>query len=240
MKKLKIVLVGAQGKMGLEIRELLAKSEHFKALFEPSVAVVREGACEDFKKSTTGFAQISKSDGDIIIDFSSPELARKTLQFATKMEMPLICGVTGLSEADFKSFKVAAKKTSILWAPNMSVGVAVLKAAMSQLTSLKDFDFQIVEAHHNKKKDSPSGTALALQKILQEKVRKNIAPPLSIRGGGIVGDHVVLAMADDEVLEFSHRALKRSVFAKGALVAALWLAKRRNGFFDIEDVIRDA
>jgi 4-hydroxy-tetrahydrodipicolinate reductase len=239
MKKLKLLLVGAQGKMGIEIRDLLISSEHFRALIDPSVALIRSGKCPGFKKTVTSFAQISKTDVDIIVDFSSPELMRKTLQFAVKMEIPLVCGVTGLSESDFKSIKTAAKKTSILWAPNMSLGVAVLKAALEHFSSLQGYDFQIVESHHDQKKDSPSGTAIALQKILEENIRAKVPAPLSIRGGGIVGDHSVLAMSEDEVLEFSHRALKRSVFAKGALMAALWLSKRRNGFFEIEDVIRD-
>jgi 4-hydroxy-tetrahydrodipicolinate reductase len=240
VKKIKLALVGADGKMGQEIRKLLRDSKHFQANFEASVALVTEGSCVDFKKSATSWAQISKSDVDVIVDFSSIEMTRKTLQVAVKMEIPFVSGVTGLTENDFKNMKAAARKTAVLWAPNMSLGFAVLKAALENFSALKNFDFQVIEAHHNKKKDKPSGTAIALQKVLEKNVRGPLPQPLSIRGGGIVGDHLVMAMSDEEVLEFSHRALQRSVFAKGALMAAEWISKRRNGLFEIEDVITNA
>lgn len=233
MRKIKLALVGANGRMGLEFRQLLKNSKAFEA----SVAVVREGVCEDFKKTVQSWNQVEKADVDVIIDFSSPEMMRKSLQFAAKIRAPLVAGVTGLTAADLKAIKTASSKTAVLWSANMSLGIAVLKTTLAHMSQLKDFDFQIVEAHHNKKKDSPSGTAIALQQSLEKAIRRPAPAPVSIRGGGIVGDHTVMAMSDEEVLEFSHFAIHRSVFAKGALKAAEWISKRSNGQYTMEDVI---
>jgi 4-hydroxy-tetrahydrodipicolinate reductase len=236
MRKIKIAIVGANGRMGLEFRQLLRQSN----TFESSVAIVREGLCDDFKKTVNSWSQVSKSDVDVIIDFSTPEMLRKSLQFASRAAVPLVAGVTGLTPADHKALKAASNKTAILWSANMSLGVAILKATLAHFSQLKHFDFQIIEAHHNKKKDSPSGTAIVLQQALEKAIRRSAPKPLSIRGGGIIGDHTVMAMSDEEILEFSHSAIHRSVFAKGALLAAEWISKRSNGQFTMEDVIRGA
>jgi 4-hydroxy-tetrahydrodipicolinate reductase len=233
MKKLNIAVVGANGKMGQEILELLKRH----ATLKPQLAISREG-------KTQGFAQSAKSlnessvEIDVVVEFSSPEMLKKSLQYCLKKKIPLVVGVTGLSPADHKMLKASAQKIAILYAPNMSLGVALLKKALELLSEVKDFDFQIVETHHRNKKDKPSGTANALQKTLEQAVRKKVPTPLSLRLGGVIGDHQVTAASEEEILTFEHRALSRRVFARGALRATEWIVKHSNGYFEMEDVLK--
>jgi 4-hydroxy-tetrahydrodipicolinate reductase len=233
MKKTKLLLVGATGRMGAELVRLAQE----KGDFELSVAISRSRVCQEFKKTAKDISTVSAQDVDIIIDFSSAEQFSKTVNFAKKNKIPLVSGVTGITSAEIKMLKQASAKSAILWAPNMSIGIAVLRNAIKAFEQIKDFDFQIVEAHHSKKKDAPSGTAILLQETLEKAVRQKLPAPLSVRGGGIIGEHDVMAMSEEEVITFSHSAIHRAVFAKGALRAARWLMSRSNGLFCMEDVV---
>jgi 4-hydroxy-tetrahydrodipicolinate reductase len=234
MKKSKVCLVGANGRMGKEITNVLKKNQNLIAQF----AVSRSKSIEGFNKTTKSINDIPAKDVDVIIDFSSPELLKKSIQYASKNGVPIVIGVTGLAETDLKFIKEASKKTAVLYSPNMSIGVAILKACLSHLSEINYFDFQIIESHHKHKKDSPSGTALHLQKSLEKNTRKTIPKPLSIRAGGIIGEHEVLAISDYEKISFKHTALNRAVFAEGSLKAAEWIIKNKNGLFEMEDVLR--
>jgi 4-hydroxy-tetrahydrodipicolinate reductase len=119
----------------------------------------------------------------------------------------------------------------------MSLGVAALAKAIQSLETLKNFDFQVEEFHHSKKKDSPSGTAIFLQSKLEKTVGKKCPHPLSIRGGGIFGVHKIYAMSENEVLCFEHTALNRKLFADGAVTAAIWISSQKKGLYDIQDLI---
>lgn len=118
------------------------------------------------------------------------------------------------------------------------MGVALLRSVFSLLSQVKNFDFQIIEAHHKHKKDSPSGTAISLQSSLEKVIGKKIPAPLSIRAGGIIGEHEILIISNDEKISFKHTALNRSVFAQGALRAAEWIVNCKSGFYSMEDVLR--
>ena len=124
--------------------------------------------------------------------------------------------------------------TPVFYSANMSLGVAALRKAMQVFNYLSDFDFQIVEFHHNQKKDNPSGTALMLQKALPKSSKSK--QPVGVRGGGIFGIHNVYAMSESEIIEFSHTALNRQVFAKGAVKVAKWLHEQKPGrLYTFED-----
>ncbi|MBX2988074.1 MAG: 4-hydroxy-tetrahydrodipicolinate reductase [Bdellovibrionaceae bacterium] len=209
MKKLKVGLWGASGRMGQEVSRLLADARDL-SLAEKSV--------------------------DIWIDFSSPEGFDEILKKAVKAGTPLVSGTTGLSAKQKDALKKAGRKIPVLWASNMSLGVAVLNEAIRLFSRLEGFDFQIEEIHHNRKKDRPSGTALTLQETLREAVGGKIPDVLSMRGGGVFGVHKVWAFSEEEVLMFEHQALNRAVFARGALAAARWLAGRPAGLYHIRDV----
>jgi 4-hydroxy-tetrahydrodipicolinate reductase len=234
MKKIKICLVGAAGRMGKEITEQLRGSSRFEA----TLAIVRKGTVPVFRAAQKNLNGIKAKDIDVVIDFSSPEMLQMTLRFCLREKIPLVTGVTGLSPEHVRALRTAAKKIPILHAPNMSLGVAILKAAIGLLGELKGFDFQIVEAHHRLKKDKPGGTALALHKELERVTQKRWPEPLALRLGGIIGEHKVMAVSQGEVIRLEHEALSRNVFAIGSLKAAEFLAKQGAGFYEMEDVLR--
>lgn len=214
---LKIALVGAGGRMGLEIQKLARVA-----------ALVN--AEKDWKKAVP-------KEVDVVIDFSSPEGLRSALKWCLVHGKPLVSGTTGLGPAQIKELKTAAKKIPILYSGNMSLGIAVFSAMMKSLAAVKDWDFQIEEAHHGQKKDRPSGTALLLQDKLTEIVGNKVPAPQSIRGGGIPGIHTLWAMGPEEALTVTHTAFNRVVFARGALRAAFWLFdKKQAGLYDLSDL----
>lgn len=196
---------------------------------------------------------------DIVIDFTAPAGTRKHLWQAVKHKTPLVIGTTGLSASDEAEIKEAALEVPILYAPNMSVGVNVLLAAIENLASklpAERWDIEIFEAHHKHKVDAPSGTALALgeaaakgRSVALDEVakyarhedntpRKEGDIGFSVaRGGDVVGEHRVFFYAEGERIELSHMATNRTLFAKGALRAAQWLDGKAPGLYSMRDVL---
>ncbi|MEO0337492.1 MAG: 4-hydroxy-tetrahydrodipicolinate reductase, partial [Pseudomonadota bacterium] len=182
-------------------------------------------------------ADLDPSQVDAVIDFSLPDGFVEILNWCEKNQKPLVSGTTGVTDAQLDLMKKAGLKTSVLWSPNMSLGVAVLRKALSVFSEANWFDFAIEEFHHNKKVDRPSGTALHLKKALEENIEREVKEVSALRGGGIYGVHSVFAMSEDEVLEFKHTALNRSVFASGAVKSCEWLLNQQPGVYVLEDVI---
>lgn len=223
-KKLKIGLLGAGGRMGLEIQNLILQIKDFELVYAPSSKDVWND-------------KLAKNV-EVWIDFTNADAFKGVLKKIEKYNRPLVSGTTGISASDKKVLNNLAKKIPVLWATNMSVGVAVLNEALKVFSEISDFDFQIEEIHHNRKKDAPSGTAITLKENLEKAIDKKIPDTLSIRGGGVFGVHKIYALSDEEVLTFEHSALNRTVFAKGALRAARWLAKNKKpGLYKISDAI---
>lgn len=219
MKNIKaIAICGANGKMGKEICKILKRKK------------INFIKIENLHK-------IKVQNILLIIDFSSPEGFNQALDLAVKMKKPLVSGTTGLTQLQFKKIKKSGKKIPILWSPNMSLGIALLKKSLNIFKDIPDFNFQIEEAHHKYKKDSPSGTALNLQAELQKQTHKKLPKIISIRKGQIFGIHKVHAKSVDEQIVFEHKALNRRVFASGAIRAATWLLHQASGVYKIEDVI---
>jgi len=233
MSKTQIAVIGASGRMGQELAAAISLNKSAVA----SVGVVRKGKAAGFSSSASKLDKSVSSKADVVIDFSTLENFENVLKFCATEKIPLITGTTGLGEKEKKALKKYSSQVAILWSPNMSLGVAALKEALKSLANLEGFDFQIEELHHNKKKDNPSGTALFLQDELVKQTKKRVPAPIGIRGGGIFGVHKVWAMSDSEVLCFEHQALNRKVFAEGALKAALWLAHKKPGLYELKDVI---
>jgi len=232
-KNLKVGLVGASGRMGQEITEIL-KTQKNVELF---LAVCLKSSLAEFTFTRQTPACPEAKEVDIWIDFSGPEVLKGLLSVAVKNQTPVVSGTTGLTSADQAALKKAAAKIPVLWSSNMSLGVAVLTEALEVFAKVRQFDFQIEEFHHNRKKDRPSGTAKSLQEKLEKVVGRKLPEPLSIRGGGIFGIHKVHAMADEEHIVFEHMALNRAVFARGAVEAAQWLSSRKKGFYSMRDVL---
>jgi len=218
--------MGSQGRMGKEISDLLVVR---------NITILGLGRADSSVSAKTPAP-------DLVIDFSSPEGFRESLRLAQKWNCPFLSGTTGLQKSELQPLRKASEKIPVLWAPNMSLGIAVLKKAMMALKGLQGFDFQIEEIHHRHKKDSPSGTALSLQETLSTILETKLPPPVSIRAGGIFGVHQIHAISEHEWLRFEHQALDRKVFAEGAIQAAHWLHRRsqqsnRAGLYTMDDVL---
>ncbi|HEY8272771.1 MAG TPA: 4-hydroxy-tetrahydrodipicolinate reductase [Pseudobdellovibrionaceae bacterium] len=232
-KKLKVGLVGASGRMGQEITAILKTKDEL----ELHLAICRSASLGEFAYTRPTPNCKEAKEVEIWIDFSSPELLIKLLKVTIKNKTPLVSGTTGLTASNYAALEKAAKVIPVLWASNMSLGVAVITEALEVFSRIRQFDFQIEEFHHNRKKDRPSGTAKSLQEKLEQTVGRKLPEPLSIRGGGIFGVHKIHAMSEEEHIIFEHMALNRAVFARGAVEAALWLGSKRKGFYSMRDVL---
>ncbi len=196
-------------------------------------------------------------DSELIIDFSTPEATQHLLEAALKNPTPLVIGTTGFNVHQMNLLKESSEKMPILYATNMSLGVALLNKLVHMASAtLKGFDIEIVEQHHRHKKDAPSGTALTLAEsaasarhlnlddvrvsgrngIIGERSRDEIAV-MALRGGDIVGRHTVGFYNDGEFIELNHTATSRNTFSKGAIRAAKWLQSQSNGLYAISDCL---
>lgn len=207
-----IFIVGATGRMGGEIQQLISANKKLKFVDKVTAKI------------------------DVVIDFSNAEIFSKTVTWCVEKKLPLLSGTTGISAKDKKLITAAGKKIPILWAPNTAPGIHWVRRIFSELGLPPDFTVQITETHHVHKKDKPSGTALFLQEALLAK-KKKIPPPVSIRSGAVFGIHRIELKAQDETITIEHEALSRTLFARGALDAAQWLSRQGRGVYTMEDYI---
>lgn len=226
MKKKKVMLVGSQGRMGREIASLLSGHENLSL-------------AQEFNRKDS-WAKIKPGTIDVIIDFSLPEGVLSALAWALKNNTPYVCGVTGLGAKEKAKLKSVGNKVPVFYSANLSFGVAVLKKALESLTRLEGFDIVIEETHHNRKKDKPSGTALSLIDSIEKSQNKKPDEIHAIRGGGVIGTHIVRFMSQEEILTFEHQALDRAVFAQGAIKAAEWILKQKPGLYGMRDMVAKA
>ncbi len=192
---------------------------------------------------------------DVVIDFSLPDACQSLLEAGLETPKAMVIGTTGLDEHQLNLLQEASEKMPILYATNMSLGVALLnKLVETAAEKLADFDIEIVEMHHRHKKDAPSGTALTLGESaargrgvdlgnvrvsgrngnIGERSKDEIAV-MALRGGDIVGRHTVGFYNDGEFIELNHTATSRNTFSKGAINAAKWLSQKDAGLYNIAD-----
>lgn len=226
---IRAALIGSSGKMGLEI--IAASEENI----ELSYFVSRKKSAD---KKVVLLKDLSAKKIDLVIDFSNPEAMILALKWCVKNKISFLSGTTGLTKDQEKEVIMAAKVIPVFWASNFSVGVALVTDMLKVFSKYSDFDFQIEEVHHRHKKDRPSGTAKTLQATLEKLVGKDLPEPASIRGGGIFGIHKIWAMSSSETITIEHSALNRSVFAEGAVRAALWLAEQKPGNYTMNDLLK--
>lgn len=239
MKKINIGINGASGKMGQSLQKILKTTDH--QLF---IAVSKE-FCADFSFSVSNLENVEKEildQVDLWIDFSSPEGLEKFLSHLSGQEKPIVSGTTGLEADQFAKLKKYSQKSAVFWASNFSRGVWALRQALKALSSVSDFDVEVVETHHIFKKDNPGGTAKTLHQDLQETMGKKIKTPYGKRIGGVFGIHEVAAASQNELLKFEHTALNREVFAEGAVKAAEWLMGQNSkakkvGLYSMDDMM---
>jgi len=252
---IKVGVFGASGRVGKLLIEDLKSTEDMSL----STVFVRNSLDFAIDPSVLVTSDMHSfiNAADIIIDFSLPEACEMLLEEAIKNPKPLVIGTTGLNNHQLNLLKQASELMPILYATNMSVGVALLNKLVYQASAaLKDFDIEIVEMHHRHKVDAPSGTALTLAEFAAEgrgldldKVRvsgrdgqigartKDEIAVMALRGGDIVGRHTVGFYNDGEYIELGHTATSRETFSKGALRAAKWLVGQENGMYSINDAI---
>ena len=251
---MKILLHGARGVMGRNVIDLAKNTEDCE--INCGVDAHAEGADLSFPVYEDIFKV--KEDFDVIVDFSVREAVDRLLDFAVEKKKALVLCTTGLSEEQEKKIVEAAKSIPILQSGNMSLGVNILQELV-RLAAAKlykeGFDIEIVEAHHRRKKDAPSGTALMLEKAVEEGVgealnkvydreerhqareRQEIGM-LSLRGGTIPGVHEIIFAGEDEIVKLEHTAYSRKIFAKGAITAAFFLLQKAPGKYDMTAVLR--
>lgn len=239
--QIKVGIIGASGRMGLELCKLL-KTHPDAHLCGALVSETSPLLSQDINKAIGGeltgiqFTSDLSSlihTSDLIIDFSSPVLLPSLLMQCCEFNKPLLIGTTGYDKDMWQEFEKAAQSIPLLVAPNTSIGIAVVKKLASDTAGLlgPDYQIKIKETHHIHKKDAPSGTALSLGKILETFSSVEYE---SYRTGEVIGDHSIIFTSNDDIIEISHKALSRSLFAKGALKAALWLYKQPANLYSIE------
>ena len=197
-------------------------------------------------------------ESDVVIDFSAPRATLSNLEKAVKHNKAMVIGTTGFEQNDIQKLHDLAPAIPCVFAPNMSVGINVLLNLLGKVVKAlgTDYDIEVIEAHHNKKKDAPSGTALKLAETLAkgaswelgkvgvyarhgltgERGKQEIGIQ-TIRAGDIVGDHTILFGGPGERIEITHRAHTRDTFARGALRAAQWVVNQPPGLFSMADVL---
>jgi 4-hydroxy-tetrahydrodipicolinate reductase len=225
MSAIRVLLVGANGRMGKAVTAAVAR--------DTSLVIV-----EGLGRGDSIAPAIENCE--VVIDFSTAEATEVVCQACANSRKPLVLGTTGQTAAQKDCVTEAALVVPIVFAANFSVGVNVLFALTRRAAKLlgKDFDLDVVEMHHRTKKDAPSGTAKRLLEILREgRDGEGVIEAQSIRAGDIVGEHTVIMAGAGERLELTHRATSRENFALGALRAARWAITQPPGLYRMENVL---
>ncbi|MDO4553992.1 MAG: 4-hydroxy-tetrahydrodipicolinate reductase [Lachnospiraceae bacterium] len=248
----KIMMHGCNGAMGQVITGLVADMDQVEIVAGVDAADTKENGYPVFTNINDCDVAV-----DAIVDFSAVPAVEPLLEYAVRTKTPVVLCTTGLSEELLKKVDEASTKTAILRSANMSLGINTLLKLVKEATAVlteAGFDLEIVEKHHKRKVDAPSGTALALADAANEALegeyayvydrsgRREPRPQKEIgisavRGGTIVGEHEVIFAGTDEVIEFKHTAYSRAVFAKGAIEAAKFLAGKPAGLYNMSHVI---
>ena len=255
-----VIITGATGRMGSTLVRMVKECEDLvlAGVVEQHERLEQAGqyGCAVATDIATLLKQISRP---VIIDFTAPEVSIANAKAAVEYGACHVIGTTGFSEEQKAELNELAKKTPIFWSPNMSVGVNALLKLLPDLTKTlgEDYDIEVMEIHHNRKKDSPSGTALRLgecvaeardwslgetacyhrEGIIGERPKKEIGMQ-TLRGGDVVGVHTVYYFGAGERIEVTHQAHSRENFAQGALRAARWLFSKEPGtLYSMQDVL---
>ena len=196
--------------------------------------------------------------GDVLIEFTHPEATLEHLREVAAAGKAMVIGTTGFSPQQVEELKGLARKTRVVFAPNMSVGVNLMFKAVENIAQVltEGYDVEIVEAHHRLKKDAPSGTALKLAQVIAQALGRDLEKVgvygrhgitgertkdeigiMTVRAGDIVGEHTVIFGGTGERLEVIHRAHNRDNFARGAVRAAQWIVTQPPGLYDMQDVL---
>ena len=257
-----VIIFGAAGRMGNTLCNLAVSLDKYSLAGVVDSAFAAQKPAWKCPAGST-LEEIIPQTADtrpVIIDFSSPEASVANAEVAAKHKIPLVIGTTGFSEEQKQILGKFAAQTQLFWSPNMSLGINVLLRVLPELVRLlgDDYDLEVMEIHHNRKKDSPSGTALRLAEclaeakewaladtacyhregIIGERPKKQIGLQ-TLRGGDVVGVHTVYCFGPGERIEVTHQAHSRENFAQGAMRAAAWLTGQKAGrLYSMTDMLR--
>jgi 4-hydroxy-tetrahydrodipicolinate reductase len=265
MIMIKVAVAGCAGRMGRRI--LWALSESARAKLHVAFEIPLHGLIGHDSGLAAGLGEnnVEIADSvnaalgcDVLIDFTVPASTEENLRFCRNHGINIVVATTGLSPAQKKLIAAASKKIAVVYSPNMGVGVNVLLSLVKKMAAaLGDaYDIEIVEMHHNQKKDAPSGTALALGEAAAQGLkvalkdsavygrkgmvgarRKKEIGIHAVRGGDVIGEHAVIFAGPGEKIELSHSVITRDVFARGAVRAAEFISTRKRGLFTMQDVL---
>ncbi|HEX4878438.1 MAG TPA: 4-hydroxy-tetrahydrodipicolinate reductase [Limnobacter sp.] len=264
-KTIRITIAGASGRMGKTLIEAVLQHPGcaLAGAFDLPGASTLGRDAGDFMGIQTGVLvgdniEQALSASDVLIDFTRPEGTLKHLEICAKLGVKAVIGTTGFEPKQLESLKAFSSSVAMVWSPNMAVGVnatfKLLEVAAKILN--QGYDIEIIEAHHNKKVDAPSGTALRMGEVIAKSLgadlhkvgvfaREGITGERqqgtigfsTIRGGDIVGDHTVMFAGTGERIEITHKSSSRMTYAQGSIRAAAFLMQHANGMFDMQDVL---
>jgi len=244
---MKVLVIGSKGKMGALVESILKSDSSIEMVYGFDQ---KEG---NSSETFSSFSNIPKVD--VAIDYSHPSLLIDILTFVSSHKIPLVIATTGYSESEEKEILEMSQKLPIFKSSNYSFGVEVVSQVLRQISSFleSDYDIEIVEKHHHLKIDAPSGTSLHLANTINEslavkkdiinghqgKRSKNELAIHAIRGGSVVGEHSVYYLGQDEVIEISHVAQSKAIFAYGSIKAAKFIVGKKPGMYKMKDIFKE-
>ena len=263
--QLQVAIAGAGGRMGQALLDAVGSISNARicAALEHAASPLLGRDAGVFSNHAAGTVISSDLDAtlahaDVLIDFTRPEGTLRHIAFCRRHRVNMVIGTTGFSMEEKKQIEAASKEIAIVFAPNMSVGVNVMLRLVALATKAlhAQYDIEIIETHHKMKVDAPSGTALQIGQVAAQAMGKSLdeiavydrhgttgeRQPGSIgftaiRGGDVIGEHTVMFAGTGERIEISHKSSSRSNYAQGAMRAAVFLTGRKDGLYDMSDVL---
>lgn len=253
IKMIKLAINGYYGRMGQTVAKDALKDEEIEVIY----GIDKIEKENDLNVKVITDIKEMKEKPDVIIDFSIPKATFEMLEYARENKVPVVIATTGFSDEEIEKIKEISKEIPIFRSSNMSFDINLMSKIVAEVAKkLQGTDIEIIETHHNRKIDSPSGTAILLadsiNKALDNKMHyefdrhskrerrsKDEIGFSSIRGGNIVGEHVVQFYSENETFEIKHTSYSSSVFAEGAIKAAKYIISKSNGFYSMDDLIEN-
>ena len=247
---MKVIINGYSGTMGQVLTKCILADEELELV--AGVSPVHHDPNDQFS-TYSSFAEV-KEEADVVIDFSNPLALDGILEYCLNTKTPVVLATTGYNDEEMAKIHEAAKQIPVFLSFNMSLGVNILlKLVKEAAKNLDGFDIEIIEKHHNKKVDAPSGTDVMIANAVKEvreqsefiygrhgrtgKRQQNEVGIHAIRGGTIVGEHSAIFAGNDEILEINHSARSKNVFAEGSIAAAKYLVNQDPGFYNMDDML---
>ena len=247
---MKVIINGAGGRMGIELAKLVEEGYRDSSLAGLVDVIFKDDDCV---KTYSKLSSV-KDKADVLIDFSIHTATKNLCEYAVEKKIPLVIATTGHTEEEIEIINNTAKEVPVFMSGNMSMGIALLmELAKKAVEAMPDADVEIVETHHNRKLDSPSGTALMIANAVKEvrpngkivrgrdgqaKREKEDIGISAVRVGGIVGIHEVIIGTDTEVITLKHEAYSRALLAEGGIAAAQFITKKEKGLYNMKDMVK--